>query len=189
MYLSHMRHTADTYGKLAKRSLMPDQPSWIEQVPQILTALRDNSCPPFLDRSAVQQLFGGLSARQANRLMRLCDGYQVGRSVLVARENLAALAERWLKSGAVDREAARRQRLLSSLAIARVEARSRALEIPDAPADVWVQFETLSPDIRFAPGELQIRFTNSTDLLQKLFELAQAIANDQARFESLAGPS
>ena len=49
-----------------------------------------------------------------------------------------------------------------------------------------MQFDDLSPGIRFAPGELRIEFSGSMDLLQKLFELSQAIANDQVRFEALA---
>lgn len=165
---------------------MPDQPSWIERVPQILEALRSVECPPFLDRASVQRLFGGLSARQANRLMQRCHGYHVGRSVLVARESLIALVEGWQKSGAVDRELARKERLLSTLAIARVEARSRAIQIPVQATNTWMQFADLSPGIRFAPGELRIEFSGSMDLLQKLFELSQAIANDQVRFEALA---
>ncbi|MGC4053282.1 MAG: hypothetical protein QM757_28595 [Paludibaculum sp.] len=165
---------------------MPDQPLWIERVPQILDALRSADCPPFLDRASVQRLFGGLSARQANRLMQRCHGYQVGRSVLVSRESLLALAEGWRKSGAVDREAVRKQKLLSTLAIARVEARSRAIQIPVQTPSSWMQFDDLSPGIRFAPGELRIEFSGSMDLLQKLFELSQAIANDQVRFEALA---
>ena len=165
---------------------MPDQPSWIERVPRILETLQSADCPPFLDRASVQRLFGDLSARQANRLMQRCHGYHVGRSVLVARESLTSLVENSQKSGAVDREIARKQRLLSTLAIARVEARSRAIQIPTQAPNAWVQFDDLSPGIRFVPGELRIEFSGSMDLLQKLFELSQAIANDQVRFETLA---
>jgi len=165
---------------------MPDQPSWIDRVPQILEALHSPGCPPFLDRPSVQKLFGDLSARQTNRLMQRCQGYRVGRSVLVSRESLEALLNQCHKTGAVEREIARKQRLLSSLAIARTEARSRAIQIPMTASAGWQQFDDLPTGIHLVPGELRIEFSGSTDLLQKLFGLAQAIANDQQRFEWLA---
>ena len=164
---------------------MPDQPSWIDRVPQILEALHSPVCPPFLDRPSVQKLFGDLSARQTNRLMQRCQGYRVGRSVLVSRESLEALLNHCHKTGAVEREIARKQRLLSSLAIARTEARSRAIQIPMTASTGWHQFDDLPAGIHLIPGELRIEFSGSTDLLQKLFGLAQAIANDQQRFEWL----
>jgi hypothetical protein len=167
---------------------MPDQPSWIDRVPQILDALHSPDCPPFLDRPSVQKLFGDLSARQANRLMQRCHGYHVGRSVLVTRESLAAHVDQWNNTGAVQRELTRKQRLLSTLAIARTEARSRAIQIPTAAPAGWRHFDDLPNGIHLAPGELRIQYTGSTDLLQKLFALAQAIANDQQRFESLTTP-
>ena len=44
----------------------------------------------------------------------------------------------------------------------------------------------LPAGIELKPGTLTVEYTKGVDLLQKLFTLVQAIANDFERFESLA---
>jgi hypothetical protein len=61
---------------------MPNQPSWIESVPEILETLRAPGTPPFLDRPTVEVLFG-VRRRQAIHLLRRFGGYQVGKTFLV----------------------------------------------------------------------------------------------------------
>jgi Tfp pilus assembly protein FimT len=118
--------------------------------------------------------------------MQRCQGYQVGRSVLVSRESLIAYLDHLHQTGAVEREITRKQNLLSTLAIARTEARGRAIQIPMTAPSSWRHFDDLPPGIRLLPGQLTIRFSDSTELLQSLFALAQAITNDPQRFHFLA---
>jgi len=66
---------------------VPDQPTWIERVPTILAFLESEDAPLFLDRPAVERLFG-LRRRQAIELLRRCGGYQVGKTFLVLRETM-----------------------------------------------------------------------------------------------------
>ena len=68
---------------------MPDQPSWIHRLPQITQALEAPDAPPFLDRPAIERLFG-LRRRQSIALLRRLGGYQVGKTFLVDRAVLLA---------------------------------------------------------------------------------------------------
>lgn len=163
---------------------MPDQPSWIEQVPAILQAL--GAAPALLDRGAVERVMG-LSPRQANRLMRECESsYTVGRSVVVPRDSLEALLRRRLESGEVELEVQRRHRLAETLADARQDRLRQRIVIPHREDVRDRTFDDLSPGIGFEPGLLKISFDSPLGLLEKLFELSQAMSNDFARFEDLA---
>lgn len=164
---------------------MPDQPSWIERVPEIQRALeRMPGEAPWLDRASVERLFG-LSARQSVRLMRGCAGaVQVGRSLLVPRVDLLRLVGGAEGRGVEERR--RRQRLHEVLGVARVEAGRRAIPIPDvrlSPERVWGDL----PGVRLRPGRLEVEFQDVEELLRRLFELSQAIADDYGEFERLAG--
>jgi hypothetical protein len=164
---------------------MPDQPSWIDRVPQILEAVSAPGLPPFLDRSGVERLFS-VSPRQANRLIQRWEGYRVGRSILVSREALQRHLEQRELRAAGEREHGRKRRISETLGVARIEARRRSIPIPVLADSYSRQFEDLPAGIQLEPGELKIRFDDSTELLQKLFELAQAISNDPQRFQALA---
>ncbi len=91
------------------------------------------------------------------------------------------------RSGVAEREVRRREKLHRVLGLARQEARRRSIQIP-VVEDVWSrQFTDLAEGaIRLKPGELSIEFSSPMDLLQKLFELSQAIANDPEGFEAKA---
>ncbi len=167
---------------------MPDQPSWIDRITEIRAALA--GLPQeiqFVDRPSVERIFG-LSARQANRLIRGCpETITIGRSVLAHRDGLRKLVEMPERSGVAEREVRRREKLHRVLGLARQEARRRSIQIP-VVEDVWSrQFTDLAEGaIRLKPGELSIEFSSPMDLLQKLFELSQAIANDPEGFEAKA---
>ena len=71
---------------------MPAQPSWHLRVPEIRAALASPASPPFLDRPAIEKLFG-LRRRQAIRILTACGGYQVGKTFLISRDALLSYLE------------------------------------------------------------------------------------------------
>ena len=118
--------------------------------------------------------------------MGMCEGaFVIGRSVVVPRESLAALVQKRIRTGAVENEANRRGRLYDTLADARNEARRRRIVIPVKEEAFARTFDDLPVGISFQPGLLQVSFSSPVDLLEKLFELAQALSNDTSRLEEL----
>ena len=65
---------------------MPAKPRWHADLNNIRTSIA--ALPsPFLDRPAIEKLFG-VKRRQANNLMRGLGGYRIGRAAVVGREDL-----------------------------------------------------------------------------------------------------
>jgi len=161
---------------------MPDQPSWIERVPEILQRLETPSAPPFLDRPAVEILFG-LRRRQAIALCHRCGGYLVGKTFLVSRDAVVRFLrdpQRW--SAAAD-EKARFERVGSALGEARLQLNQRRIVIPVPTEPARLQFSGLPPGIQFEPDKLTVTFRAPAELLEKLFALAQVLSYDYAAFE------
>ena len=161
---------------------MPDKPAWIEYVPQILETLEAPGAPPYLDRPTIEVFFG-VRRRQAIHLLRRFGGYKVGKAFLVPREAVIRFLrdpERW--SAEAD-EKGRFEQVAAHLGQARRELQQRQIPIP-APMETFeMEFAGLPPGIRLEPPQLIIQFQTPGELLEKLFALAQALANDYQTFE------
>ena len=169
------------YPALQTAPDMPDQPSWIVRVPEILEKLEAPGAPPFLDRPAVEALFG-LRRRQSITMLRRFGGYQVGKTFLAPRRAVVDYLrqpERW---SAAAGEKGRFEKVCSSLGEARQELDLRRIPIPAAAETVRPNLSGLPAGVRLQPGELTIAFASPAELLEKLFALAQALGND---FETL----
>jgi hypothetical protein len=162
---------------------MPDQASWIKRVPEILERLESAQAPPFLDRPTVEILFG-LRRRQAIALCHRFGGYQIGKTFLVPREAVVRFLrhpQRW-SAAAVER--ARFDIVGRALGEARRELNQRRIVIPVPTETFHAEFSGLPAGIQFQPGTLTVAFGNPPELLEKLFALAQALANDYDTFVS-----
>ena len=162
---------------------MPDQPSWIDRLPEITRSLQAPDAPPFLDRSAIERLFG-LRRRQSIALMRRLGGYQVGKTFLVDRQALVTFLEDPLRRQAADLEARRFRSVGELLARTREERHFRRISIPATRPVFHIDFAGLPAGIDIGQRELSIRFEHPQDLLEKLFALSQALANDYETFET-----
>jgi hypothetical protein len=164
---------------------MPDKPTWIQSVPEILETLEDAGAPPFLDRSTVEVLFG-VRRRQAIHLLRRFGGYQIGKAFLAPRESVVRFLrdpQRW--QAATD-EKGRFERVASALGQARSELQQRRIPIPAENQTQRLEFGGLPAGIRLQAGQLIIEFQTPVELLEKLFALSQAFANDYESFERVA---
>ena len=166
---------------------MPDRPSWIARVPDILTLLEDPKCAPFLDRAAIEALFR-LQRRQAIELMHRVKGYRLAKAFVVDRGALVRYLQKRVGRSRQERE--RKQSVLEALGVARREfaesVRRPSLPIPatSLPQNAnQGQIAGLPPGIELAPGRLTIAFAAPEELFQKLLELGQALTND---YETIA---
>jgi hypothetical protein len=163
---------------------MPDQPTWYQRLPIILEAL-ESTAVPVIDRFTVERLFG-VKRRQAIRIMARFGGYQAGRTFLIDRgEVLARL--RSLAGGVPAASAIRRkERIWKALRREAASLRAKAVVIPALPPGPLDRTEAHLPaGVELRRGLLTIRYGQPVELLQKLYALSQAIANDYDAFEKL----
>lgn len=161
---------------------MPAQPIWFQRLPSILAELRTLDVD-YVDRLAVERIFG-VRQRRARQLMAGLPCLQVGNAVAVRREALIERLETTTTSDRFQWEIGRRTRVAESLDMLRRYAAARRVQLPAPHNAVDCVFATLPVNIDLRPGELQIRFTDATDLATKLFELSQVMANDWLSVEA-----
>jgi hypothetical protein len=161
---------------------VPDQPSWIGRVAKILEILASPGAPPFLDRPAVEMLFG-LRRRQAIQLLRRFGGYQVGKTFLAPQEAVVQFLRDPKRWSAADDERRRFERVRSALGDAREELGLRRISVPARPETLRLELSGLPAGIEFQPGKLTVVFESPAQLLERLFALAQALGNDYDSFE------
>ena len=162
---------------------MPHKPRWHADLTQIRAAVA--SLPtPFLDRPAVERLFG-LRRRQANYLMAGLAGYRVGPAAVVAREALLAKLDELGGERATGAQALRKARVVEALDELRGQARPRKISAPPPrrPGSALPEGARIS-----APGELTLLFSTPEDLLGRLMGLAQSAASDFAAFAAALEP-
>ena len=162
---------------------VPDQPTWIERVPTILAFLESEDAPLFLDRPAVERLFG-LRRRQAIELLRRCGGYQVGKTFLVLRETMVQFLNEPVTAAKVAVCFAQKRRVVDSLTEAWPQQSAPKITLPVSSKVLAQTFSDLPGGIELASGQLKITFTAPVELLEKLFTLSQALANDYESFEA-----
>ena len=163
---------------------MPAKAEWLLRVPEILVALRVLDIP-VVDRAAIQRLFG-FQRRRAILFMHELDGYQAGHSFLVDRLRLIAQLEVLQNGDGFHQENRRRMNLEETAEHARRHAVAARVKIRVEPSAWKTRIHALPAGIRLEPGSLRVEFRDPQELLQKLFALSQAIANDFEQFEKIA---
>jgi hypothetical protein len=163
---------------------VPDHPTWLERIPKILETLKSQTAPPFLDRSAIEGLFG-VRRRRAITLLHHFDGYQVGRTFIVRREAVIAFLEKQEPGIPIAEKETQKQRVADFLGEARQALTIPRITLPPAVRLSEITFAGLPPGIQLAPGQLSVSFESATDLVEKLFSLSQALVNDFETLETL----
>ena len=162
---------------------MPAKAEWLLRLPEILAALRALDIP-VVDRAAIERLFG-FRRRRAIQFMHELDGYQSGHSFWVDRLRLIAQLEVLQNGDGYRRESRRRRNLEETVERARRQAAATRVKIQVKPGAWNSRIHTLPAGIRLEPGSLSVEFGDPQELLQKLFALSQAMANDFECFERM----
>ncbi len=162
---------------------MPPIPQWFQRLPEIVEELSALEAP-VVDRATLEQVFG-LSRRATINLMHRFGGYQAGKTFLVDRQPLIERLRSIVKGEDYDYEQKRKERLVEILAKLRRQRAGAQVSIPVEPDVFSRKLADLPEGVSLEPGELRITFTGAEDLLQKLFELGQAISNDFEQFRKV----
>src|SRR5271166_1324763 len=108
---------------------MPARPRWHAKLDDIRQSLTDMDVP-VIDRPTIEQLFG-VGRRQANNLIRIHHGYQLGASKVVARDKLlAGLEKMGAHRGVATAETTRKSRLIEALEAIQRRPRPRRIVLP-----------------------------------------------------------
>jgi hypothetical protein len=160
---------------------MPARPRWHSKLDDIRQSLTDMDVP-VIDRPTIEQLFG-VGRRQANNLIRVHHGYQVGTSKVVARDKLLAGLERMgAHRGVATAETTRKSRLIEALEA--IQRRPRPRRIVPPPPPPRPASTSLPPGFTVsAPGELKLEFSTPEELLGRIQSLLEAAVKDFASFE------
>ena len=165
---------------------MPRKTEWIHRIPQALAAL-ERSPAPLLDRADLERLLA-VSRRQALRILDRLGATAVGRNLFVGRTELIERLRALHAGEDAQYERRRLQRLDRTLAGLARDLKSARIPVAATPEAHSLLFPALPPSVRIRPGRLEIDFENPQELLTRLFELSQAIANDYDRFEAVCSP-
>jgi hypothetical protein len=156
---------------------MPPAPQWILRLPDIRQEVAALNAP-VIDRSVFEKIFS-VRRRQAIHLMHRFGGYQIGRTFLIPT---AALLDRLkaLEGGdQFDRERHRKLRIATLLDEQRADLKAKHVRLEPPPLPPF----GLPEGVVLESNRLIIHHTGATDLLQKLFNLAQKIGRDFENFE------
>ena len=161
---------------------MPRKTEWIHRIPQALEVLRQSPAP-LIGRRDLEQLLS-VSARNALRILNRLGAAEAGRNLFIAREELIGRLEAVHDGGEARYERRRLTRLDATLASLQRDLRARLVPVAADPAARNLLFPSLPSSVRLLPGRLEIDFRTPEELLTRLFELSQAMANDYESFRS-----
>jgi len=114
--------------------------------------------------------------------MHRFGGYQAGRTFLIERDRLVAELDAIHSTGDYQREVNRHEKLATEVGKLQQERRAKEVRFAVPPGVRETRMATLPESVHLAPGRLEIGFSDSGDLLAKLFALAKAAANDYDTF-------
>lgn len=161
---------------------MPAKPRWLLHIPEILAELRQLDVP-VLDRLAFERLFQ-VRRRRALDLMQGFGGYRAGNTILIDRLALIRQLELILDSPDMAMERRRKRRFVEKLDALRRHQQALQVKIPVEPPAWRRRFPDLPQGVELEPGRLRVEFSRTEELLQRLFEVARAAANDYDTFQA-----
>jgi hypothetical protein len=160
---------------------MPTNKTWLLRLPEIREELSAMKVP-VVDRAIFERLFG-VRRRRAIQLLHYFDGYQSGRTFLIDRIRLIEQLVPLEASAEFAIEQRRRTRLVESLEKLR---RSRAGARVSIPVEPTHNGTLLPAGVHLDCGTLRVSFDGVSDLLGKLYAVAQAAAADFEVFRAAA---
>lgn len=151
---------------------MPDKPSYLHRVTEILAEAKTPKPIPFFRRCDIEALFG-LKRRQAINLMHAVGAVRVSNEIAVTQQDLVSWLEKMVLSPARVQEIGRRERVIGRIIELKAETAARAVKIvlPDPPLPPG-----FPPGVSLQPGTLTISFDTQMELLERLFLLARLFA-------------
>ena len=163
---------------------MPDNPSYIHKLAEILVEARAPKPIPFFRRRDIEALFG-LKKRQAVNLMHRIGAIRVSRELAVDKRDLIRWLEQRIEDPSVAIEQRRHERVIDRIVELKAETAARAIRIVLPAPKPTVQ---LPDGVSLEPGLLTIAFDNDQQLLERLFLLARVLATQPQVLSAVSLP-
>jgi hypothetical protein len=151
---------------------LPDNPTYIHKLEEILLEARSPKPIPFFRRRDIEALFG-LKKRQAINLMHRVGAVRVSRELAVEQRELVRWLERMRSQPSVAVEQRRHEAVIDRIVELKAETAARVVKIvlPDRGRSV-----DLPDGVSLQSGLLTVSFENGQELLERLFLLARVLA-------------
>jgi hypothetical protein len=161
---------------------LPDNPTYIHKLAEILAEARAPKPIPFFRRRDIEALFG-LKKRQAVNLMHRIGAIRVSRELAVEKRDLLRWLEQMIEDPSIAIEQRRHERVIDRIVELKAETVARAVKIvlPDPKTSV-----ELPDGVSLQRGLLTISFENEQQLLERLFLLARVLATQPQWLSSLS---
>lgn len=165
---------------------MPEHPSYIHKLADILKEARSPKPIPFFRRRDIEALFG-LQKRQATTLMHRLGAVRVSRELAVEQPDLVRWLEQRLSDPSAVAEWQRHERVIGRIVELKAETAARAIKIvlPEGVRST----EDLPEGVSFQAGLLAITFTTREQLLERLLLLARAFATKPHLIDNIPLPA
>ena len=158
---------------------MPARPKWLLRVPDAIEQL-DRLNRDIVTRLDVQTLLG-VGKSRANTLMVEFGARRTGSMLTIARTVLLDVLKK-RRAGRVFRiEADRQENLYSALR----RARTGGVRFRVPIETTGTRLKNLPEGVTVGESRITVEYGGPKEALAKLYSLAQALANDYARFEAL----
>lgn len=167
---------------------MPDQPRWLNRLPEAISAL-EKAPLPWVDRKTVEELLG-IRRRRAQQILAPLATQRSGHTVIVERTVLIQHLRSLASGESFFYEQRRRQRLWEQVQHERERWTQTPPAFVEAPAELLrsvykKDFDGLPSGVELSPGQITITFKTPDEALQKLLALAMAIGQNRAAFDRL----
>src|ERR1041384_6746609 len=131
---------------------MPDNPTYIHKLTEIMAEARGPKPIPFFRRRDIEALFG-LKKRQAVNLMHRIGAIRVSRELAVEKRDLLRWLEQMIEDPSVTIEQHRHERVIDRIVELKAETAARAVKIvlPDRKPSV-----ELPDGVSLQPGVLDV---------------------------------
>ena len=161
---------------------MPAKARWLTQIPEMIEKL---SCLdlPVIDRAICERVFE-VGRRQAIYLLKIFGGYECGNSFLIDRLNLIGQLKCMAEGEEIDRELRRKRKLADELRKLERYRSAAAVQIAVKPETFSRKFPDMPEGVVLSGGQLIVQYTAAEQLLERLYGIAQAAANDLESFRS-----
>ena len=149
---------------------MPKPVDWTPLVPAALTALRQMTAP-VIDRTTLETLLK-IQRRTAIRLLHQLGGQQLGKTLLIPREQLIRELEAYLPRDAAAMPA------YTASQIRRLHREAESFRFPDVRASERRTVEGLPAAVQLGLGRLTIEVADLRDLCAQLWVLLETCKDD-----------
>lgn len=155
--------------------------TWFARIPALLELLAEESTPSELTRRDLERLLG-VRRRRAILVLHRCRAVRRGTELVASREAVIAYLQQCWDDEAAERAAQQERQVFAALSEARRALMLPRISLPPSAQLSAITFAGLPSGIELRRDELRVRFSSAQELVEQLFTLAQAFAND---YESL----